>query len=114
MSLRYLMNLYSYVIMVNYTTTYSRKNVPQRLFLDDIISSIVEIKFGSFFAEESHVDDVIGFCRYRMSKMTSCTIFKWLNPLDATFEGQAIEEGWAVRLIVDWGYFETREATLDG
>ena len=44
--------------------------------------------------------------------MTSFT--KWLNPLDATFERQPIEEGWAVRLIVDWGYFKTREATLDG
>ena len=51
--------------------------------------------------KESHVDDVIDFCLYRMGKMTSCTIFKWLNPLDATFEGQPIEEGWAVRLIVD-------------
>ena len=48
MSLRYLMNLYSYVIMVNYTTTYSRKNIRQRLFLGDIISSTVEIKFGPF------------------------------------------------------------------
>ena len=42
------MNLYSYVIMVNYTTTYSRKNIRQRLFLGDIISSTVEIKFDPF------------------------------------------------------------------
>ena len=48
MRLRYLMNLYSYVIMVNYTTTYSRKNIRQRLFLGDIISSTVEIKFDPF------------------------------------------------------------------
>ena len=67
----------------------------------------------ALFAEESHVHGVIGFCLYRMGKMTSCTIFKWLNPLDATFERQPIEEGWAVRLIVDWGYFKTGETTLD-
>ena len=42
------MNLYSYVIMVNYTTTYSRKNKRQRLLLGDIISGTVEIKFGPF------------------------------------------------------------------
>ena len=67
----------------------------------------------ALFAEESHVHGVIGFCLYRMGKMTSCTIFKWLNPLEVTFERQPIEEGWAVRLIVDWGYFKTGETTLD-
>ena len=42
------MNLYSYVITVNYTNTYSRKNIRQRLLLGDIISGTVEIKFGPF------------------------------------------------------------------
>ena len=46
------MNLYSYVKMVNYTTTYSRKNIRQRLFLGDIISSTVEIKFGPFLRRD--------------------------------------------------------------